>query len=188
MADMSKLFHGTPSEVDEEVVRAGIDVGLDAREVAALMLRMNVSPEAAVSLRDRILDAESVWRYFCRRDEMNAEIHNEGVGPSVRYSPITIAAERLAGWLSRLYYGRSVDYRTATLDRPPDPVVIAPGVNYAIQLRATPDTDGSGHRVLGAVMWSADLLVSESGSGLTASGDSPADALAKLSDVIRRHL
>lgn len=169
MADMSKLYHpeqGNPAEY----------------------LRDNVTAESAASLQDRLLDAEQMWRYFCRRDEMNAEVHADGVAAKVRYSPITIAAERVAGWLSQLYYGRVVEYRTATLDRPPDPVAVAPGVSYAIQLRATPDTDGSGHRVLGAVMWSADLLVSESGSGLTASGDSPADALAKLSDVIRRHL
>jgi hypothetical protein len=77
-------------------------------------VRDNIDTDNAVALIDRLNDAEQIWRYFCRRDEMNAEIHLDGDGsPNVRYSPITIAAERVVGWLSGLYYGEQVNYRTA---------------------------------------------------------------------------
>lgn len=77
-------------------------------------MRENISIETANALSDRILDVEQIWRYFCRRDEMNAEVHLvDGKHAKVRYSPITIAAERLAGYLTQLYYGEPVDYRTA---------------------------------------------------------------------------
>lgn len=76
-------------------------------------MRENVTLELAGALTSRLLDAEQIWRYFSRRDEMNAEIHLEGDRPmaNVRYSPITIAAERVVGYLARLYYGRGVEYR-----------------------------------------------------------------------------
>lgn len=78
------------------------------------MVRENINQEDAGALYGRLLDAEQIWRFFCRRDEMNAEVHlADGETANVRYSPITIAAERVAGWLSKLYYGEVVDYRTA---------------------------------------------------------------------------
>lgn len=79
-------------------------------------VRENVTVEGALALGDRLRDAENLWRYFCRRDEMNAEIHLLNGEPNVRYSPITIASERVASYLARLYYGRDVDYRTATVE------------------------------------------------------------------------
>lgn len=56
---------------------------------------------------DRAYDAEQVFRYFVKRDSMNAEVHLEDheKGLSIRYSPITIAAERILGWLWREAYG-----------------------------------------------------------------------------------
>lgn len=58
------------------------------------------------SLSDRVNDAEMMLRYFRRRDEMNAEVHNDGSReyPNVRYSPITVAAERVVGWLYAQLY------------------------------------------------------------------------------------
>jgi hypothetical protein len=56
--------------------------------------------------QSRVDDAEIMLRYFMKRDEMNAETHNEGHGngATVRYSPITIAANRVLNWLySDLY-------------------------------------------------------------------------------------
>lgn len=47
-------------------------------------------------------DAEIVYRFFLRRDEMNAEVHSTGF-TRVRYSPITLAAERV---LNSLYQER----------------------------------------------------------------------------------
>jgi hypothetical protein len=81
---------------------------------AAQYMRDNISLEDALALKDRLLDAEQVWRYFVKRDEMNAEVHlADGEFANVRFSPITIASERLAGYLSKLYYGEVVNYRTA---------------------------------------------------------------------------
>lgn len=96
MADLSKLAH--PDFMES--------------------MRENIDQETARALRDRLLDAEQMWRYFARRDEMNAEIHlADGEQANVRYSPITIAAERVAGYLSKLYYGEPVSYRTAILPK-----------------------------------------------------------------------
>jgi hypothetical protein len=62
--------------------------------------------EHEYALEDRVRDAEILLRYFMRRDEMNAEIHNMAGSPEpdVRYSPITIAAERVVGWLWQELY------------------------------------------------------------------------------------
>jgi len=51
--------------------------------------------------QSRVDDAEIMLRYFMKRDEMNAETHNEGHGngATVRYSPITMAADRVVNWL-----------------------------------------------------------------------------------------
>jgi len=60
--------------------------------------------ELELALPDRIADAENLWRFFCRRDEMNAEVHRpEDIeATNVRYSPITIAAERVVEYLHRI--------------------------------------------------------------------------------------
>jgi hypothetical protein len=56
---------------------------------------------------DRAYDAEQIFRYFVKRDSMNAEVHldDHERGLNVRYSPITIAAERVLGWLWVEAYG-----------------------------------------------------------------------------------
>lgn len=64
-----------------------------------------------------------------------------------------------------------------TTEAPPEKIVVKDGVSYQVQLRATPS-----HR-FGLVMWSADLLIRD-GSGLTAKGASPAEALENLEDLI----
>lgn len=105
MSDMSKLVY--PDQESEKT-----------RLLQELRLAMtqNIEGEVPAALADRLLDAEQLWRFFCRRDEMNAEVHLEGEHRNVRYSPITIAAERVAGYLARLYYGQDVDYRTAMVE------------------------------------------------------------------------
>ena len=100
MPDMSRIMHPEAERLIPENL--------------ADYVRQNVTGGAAEALGDRLLDAEIMWRYFCRRDEMNAEVHNSGApAANVRYSPITIAAERVVGWLAKLYYGEDVDYHTA---------------------------------------------------------------------------
>ncbi len=76
-------------------------------------------PEMEAALPDRFVDALNLMRYFHRRDEMNAEVHYDpdrrqpGKGldlvddfpiaeTNVRYSPITIAAERVASYMASL--------------------------------------------------------------------------------------
>jgi hypothetical protein len=100
MADLStQLVQTAPRVVDTHELMAGF--------------QSNAKLDSVLVLGFRLRDAEQLWRYFCRRDEMNAEIHLEdGVTARVRYSPITIAAERLCGWLAQLYYGEPVDYMT----------------------------------------------------------------------------
>lgn len=108
MPDMSKLLY--PENGPTVMTRQAKAL---ARSLADSM-RENVSPLTASALAIRLRDAEQMWRYFCRRDEMNAEIHlGDSPTASVRYSPITIAAERVVGYLALLYYGRELDYMTA---------------------------------------------------------------------------
>lgn len=110
MTDMSKLMHPEPLDSDWYAERG-------QKLIEALVDNAANQPEMALSLPERLQDAEQLWRYFCRRDEMNAEIHlQDGPEASVRYSPITIAAERVCGWLARLYYGETVDYRTSLVE------------------------------------------------------------------------
>lgn len=106
MADLSTLLHPRRGLAESEV------------DAVVAGLRANVTAEAAVALGDRLRDAEQFWRFFVKRDEMNAEVHllEGAAGPNVRWSPITIASERAAGYLARLYYGRAVEYRTALPD------------------------------------------------------------------------
>lgn len=60
------------------------------------------SKEMQLSIISRLQDSLQLLRYFRLRDEMNAEVHNEDGITKVRYSPVTIAAERVFGWLENL--------------------------------------------------------------------------------------
>lgn len=66
-----------------------------------------IKKEPQTSTVDRAYDAEQILRYFVKRDAMNAEVHLEDHvrGLNVRFSPITIAAERVFGFLWREAYG-----------------------------------------------------------------------------------
>lgn len=58
-----------------------------------------------MALKRAVSEQEQVVRFFMRRDEMNAEVHLvDGDTASVRYSPITINANRTLKCLWDLLY------------------------------------------------------------------------------------
>lgn len=87
--------------------------------------------ETRVSLTDRIDDAAGIFRYFVLRDKTNAELHRKEGNPNVRFSPITIASERVFGWLQRLAIEEGIEL----------PPVVGPG-DYGRILSDDPEDVG----------------------------------------------
>lgn len=56
------------------------------------------------------MDSEQILRYFVHRDMMNANVHldNHERGVNVRFSPITLAAERVIAAIYNEFYDPDV--------------------------------------------------------------------------------